>query len=511
MKKKKRNILKRFAATGMLMTTLSGIGTSLIASPIVHADDVSVTQGMTQDEFINAIGPKAQKIASEKGIYASVMIAQAILESGWGQSTLSKAPNYNLFGIKGSYEGNTVNMNTTEYSGENSYSTNAGFRQYPSFDASLQDNADLIATNLYSGAWKVNTETYKDATAALTGLYATNETYGSQLNSLIELYNLTKYDVAPDGVAETATKHEVKPDFETRTVEEVKDITYSTKENDSLWGISQEYKVSVDQIKNWNKDVKNLSSEQLSENTKLKVGEDKTSHEEAYQVITETNDIIHNVVAGDSVWKIATSANLSLGEIHEINPQLPADNIIYPNDKIKTGEETKTYDKILTEDEKAALIKEAEDKAKALDEADRVTTSAEANVTTVSTTDTSNASESAKKVIALAEQQIGKPYVWGARGPDSFDCSGLMQYVFRNALGMEIGSWTVPQESAGTIISIEDAQPGDLYFWGSQGATTHVALATGNGSYIHAPQPGDNVKVGNTQWYTPSFAVRVIK
>ncbi len=123
---------------------------------------------------------------------------------------------------------------------------------------------------------------------------------------------------------------------------------------------------------------------------------------------------------------------------------------------------------------------------------------------------TSNTSD-AQKVIDLAKEQLGKPYVWGAKGPSSFDCSGLMYYLFQNALGRNIGGWTVPQESAGTQISVNDAQPGDLLFWGGRGATYHVALYIGNGQYIHAPKPGDVVRTATLSGYFyPSFAVRAI-
>ncbi|XEO94260.1 NlpC/P60 family protein [Latilactobacillus sakei] len=115
----------------------------------------------------------------------------------------------------------------------------------------------------------------------------------------------------------------------------------------------------------------------------------------------------------------------------------------------------------------------------------------------------------AQAVINLAMAQIGKPYVWGAHGPNSFDCSGLMDYVFQNAAGRSIGGWTVPQESAGYSVSLSSLQPGDLLFWGAQGSSYHVALYIGGGQYVHAPQPGENVKIGSMQYYTPSFAKRV--
>ena len=112
-------------------------------------------------------------------------------------------------------------------------------------------------------------------------------------------------------------------------------------------------------------------------------------------------------------------------------------------------------------------------------------------------------------VIAEAYKYLGVPYVWGGKTPSGFDCSGFTSYVFRNATGREIGGWTVPQESAGTKISVGEAQPGDLYFWGSAGSTYHVAIALGGGQYIHAPTTGKTVSVGSVGSYGPSFAVRM--
>ena len=112
-------------------------------------------------------------------------------------------------------------------------------------------------------------------------------------------------------------------------------------------------------------------------------------------------------------------------------------------------------------------------------------------------------------IVAEAYKHIGKPYVWGAKGPNTFDCSGFTRYVYLQVTGRDIGGWTVPQEGAGSIIPVSQAQPGDLYFWGSRGSSYHVAIALGGGSYIHAPQPGEFVKVGSVAYFAPSFAVRM--
>lgn len=147
--------------------------------------------------LIAQIGESARQIGQENDLYASVMIAQAILESSSGTSGLASAPHYNLFGIKGQYNGQSATMSTWEDDGSgNAYTINAAFRSYPSYVESLYDYASLLRQPLYAGAWKSNTGSYQDATAALTGLYATDSSYNVKLNSLIQQYNLTQFDSA---------------------------------------------------------------------------------------------------------------------------------------------------------------------------------------------------------------------------------------------------------------------------------------------------------------------------
>ncbi len=116
-------------------------------------------------------------------------------------------------------------------------------------------------------------------------------------------------------------------------------------------------------------------------------------------------------------------------------------------------------------------------------------------------------SSKVQAIISLAKAQIGKPYVYGAAGPYSFDCSGLTSYVFSNAAGINIGRTTYAQVSAGKRVSVSQLQPGDLIFWGNY----HVGIYLGNGQYIHAPQPGENVKVATiSSYFYPSYGVRVL-
>jgi cell wall-associated NlpC family hydrolase len=97
----------------------------------------------------------------------------------------------------------------------------------------------------------------------------------------------------------------------------------------------------------------------------------------------------------------------------------------------------------------------------------------------------------AEKALAFARSQVGKPYVWGATGPDSYDCSGLTQAAW-NAAGISLPRTTYDQVNAGTTVSLSNAQPGDLVFFYDD--VTHVGIYIGNGKMIHAPKPGAYVR-----------------
>ncbi|OTN83975.1 hypothetical protein A5819_003525 [Enterococcus sp. 7E2_DIV0204] len=167
----------------------------------VEPSSIHFDREQTTEEFVARIGDQAREVGLEKNLFGSVMIAQAILESGSGGSQLSQAPYNNLFGIKGDYEGQSVTLPTLEDDGfGNFYSIEAAFRLYPSYKESFEDYSKLFTDGIngnptiYQSAWKSEAVTYQNATQALTGVYATDTQYNVKLNSLIETYDLTQYD-----------------------------------------------------------------------------------------------------------------------------------------------------------------------------------------------------------------------------------------------------------------------------------------------------------------------------
>ncbi|WP_406409791.1 NlpC/P60 family protein [Streptomyces halstedii] len=184
----------------------------------------------------------------------------------------------------------------------------------------------------------------------------------------------------------------------------------------------------------------------------------------------------------------------------------------------------------LTAEEKARLAelerkKEAEAKRKAEElarqqaaakaEADRAAKEAAAGQGTGSGTDSGTGTgtgtggtgsdagyaSKAEKVLAFARAQIGKPYVWGATGPSSYDCSGLTQAAWKEA-GVTLPRTTWDQVKVGTRVATADLQPGDLVFFYDD--ISHVGIYKGDGMMIHAPKPGANVREESI-YYMPIY------
>lgn len=108
----------------------------------------------------------------------------------------------------------------------------------------------------------------------------------------------------------------------------------------------------------------------------------------------------------------------------------------------------------------------------------------------------SNSSSGGNSLVNSAKKYLGTPYVWGGTSPDGFDCSGLMQYVYKQN-GINIGRTTYDQIKEGRAVSRDQLQPGDLVFFGTSSDPHHVGMYIGDGQYLHAPRTGDVVKISS--------------
>ncbi|MGP0641060.1 1,4-beta-N-acetylmuramoylhydrolase [Listeria monocytogenes] len=307
----------------------------------------ALRSGATVQSFIQTIQASSSQIAAENDLYASVMIAQAILESAYGTSELGSAPNYNLFGIKGAYNGQSYTKQTLEDDGKGNYYTiTAKFRKYPSYHQSLEDYAQVIRKgpswnpNYYSKVWKSNTTSYKDATKALTGTYATDTAYATKLNDLISRYNLTQYDSGKTTGENSGSTGNSSNTGNTNTSNAK---IYTVVKGDSLWRIANNHKVTVANLKAWN----NLKSDFIYPGQKLKVSAGSTTSDtntskpstgtstSKPSTGTSTNAKVYTVVKGDSLWRIANNNKVTIANLKAWN-NLKSD-FIYPGQKLKVS------------------------------------------------------------------------------------------------------------------------------------------------------------------------------
>ena len=309
-------------------------------------EDLSkLNRPLTNAEFINVIGEHAREVASSNNLYASVMVAQAALESGFGKSTLSSAPNHNLFGIKGSYQGDSVTMQTKEYYNSTGWITiNDQFRKYPSYKESLLDNAYILRngtswdSTFYAGTWLENAKTFREATSWLQGRYATDPTYATKLNNLIATYDLTRFDSVYQLVEEIVEEMEkdVKPSTSTQkpadsnSTTNTNTITYSVKSGDTLSRIASMYNTSVSELKALN----NLRSDLILIGQNLKVNsvaevskETPSKPAPAPSTPLPSSSETYTVKSGDTLTHVAVRYGMSVSELKTLN-NLRSDLII---------------------------------------------------------------------------------------------------------------------------------------------------------------------------------------
>ena len=292
--------------------------------------------------FLNTIGPVAQQVAQENGIYASVMIAQAALESGWGNSALS-TQSHNLFGVKWNGTGNYVTMPTQEYYGGQWHTINAKFQSYNSYYDSLTGYAQLIKNN-FPNSTRANAATPQIAAANLKygvyGSYATDPNYANSLDRMISDYGLTRYDVYT-GTSSTnqnqqnsnaANSNQHESQISAGNGNQIPD-TYTVKAGDSLWGISQTYGTTVNNLKQ----INNLSSNVIyvGQVLKLKQQSNSTSNQTP-QLTTDT----YTVQSGDTLWGIANTHDTTVNNLKQIN-DLTSDTI-YVGQVLKLKQQSTT-------------------------------------------------------------------------------------------------------------------------------------------------------------------------
>ncbi|WP_436773955.1 NlpC/P60 family protein [Yinghuangia sp. YIM S09857] len=203
-------------------------------------------------------------------------------------------------------------------------------------------------------------------------------------------------------------------------------------------------------------------------------------------------------------------ASTKLGELEDTRKNLSAKKA----EVEKKLQQAQALLNTLTEAERAAILaeeghgeaNEADDRASRDDTRTPPTSAKPSPSTTKPATETPKVtvpvSGRAGAAVAAAASKIGKPYVYGATGPNSFDCSGLTGWAWKQA-GVSLPRTSQAQAGAGRSVPVDQIQPGDLVIYYS--GMSHVGIYAGGGQIIHAPKPGTNVR------YAPLHSMTVVK
>ena len=316
----------------------------VVAAPRVLASNYSGYSSKVAN-FLNNVAPSAQAIAAQRGLYASMMIAQAALESGWGTSSLSTNA-YNLFGVKWNGYGAYINMPTQEFYGGAYHTVYAKFQRYSSYAESLNAYANLIVSH-FPNSTKANASSYAVAANNLRngvyGTYATAPNYASSLINLIQQYDLTKYDT-PGSTTTTSDSNSGNTSSTPNNV--VATSSYTVKAGDTLYAIASRYGLSVASLKALN----NLSSNLIYVGQTLKVSgtaatnqSNQTSNQTSSQTSNNNGATSsgnqsgsYTVKAGDSLWEISHKYGMSIDGLKSLNNL--SSNFIYPGQVLKVGQ-----------------------------------------------------------------------------------------------------------------------------------------------------------------------------
>ncbi|AQR54035.1 LysM peptidoglycan-binding domain-containing protein [Lactobacillus delbrueckii subsp. bulgaricus] len=350
--------------------------------------------------------------------------------------------------------------------------------------------------------------------------------------------------------------------------------SYTVVKNDTLWGLSKKYGVSVSDLKKAN----GVSGHLIYVGQKLQIPTKSTKATKTAKTSTSTSTVdttstTHTVVKGDTLWSLAKKYGVSVSALMKANNLSSSTILIGQSLNLRAGMTTYGINGVTTGSSSTAASantasststtassqapkdKKTATKAKSTttNTSSNSNTSTSANTQSQSTASNSSASTttntntvasnanttSSTNTAASSSQAVSQAPTAStstATTTASASASAITSYALTflgvpyvwggttpsgfdcsglvqyvySHFGINLGRTTYTQQYAGTKISVASAQAGDLYFWGSYGSAYHVAIALGGGQYVMAPAPGQNVMTGSVSSYTPSFAVRVL-
>ncbi|MEN6392158.1 MAG: LysM peptidoglycan-binding domain-containing protein [Syntrophomonas sp.] len=239
--------------------------------------------------------------------------------------------------------------------------------------------------------------------------------------------------------------------------------TYTVKSGDTLWSIARAYNTTVDQIMALN----NLTSENLSLDQKLIVA----GTAQAANPVSNVSTTTYTVKPGDTLWSIARANNTTVNEIKALN-NLSNDNLSLEQKLVVAGT--------------APVVSPGTSSSSNTAASSKTSTASKSTKTQVASR--SGNTSMGGSVLSKAAQYLHTPYVWGGTSPRGFDCSGFVQYVYRQC-GYSLPRVASDQAAAGRKVNRSDLKPGDLVYFSGGGEINHIGIYVGNGKFIHSSSP----------------------
>ena len=316
-------------------TTLAAANTDT-ASNQVDLSSLYFSSNAKSQNFIESVAQGAINGWTKYGVLPSVTVAQAILESGWGQSALSTQA-HNLFGIKGSYNGQYVTMQTREVYNGQSYYIYDNFRKYANNSESVEDHGNFLYSNSrYANL--LGDQSYASVARKLQADgYATDPSYASSLIKLVEMYNLTQLDNIAFSGKQPVINNKNDYNYSNSGNADSSNGYYTVQSGDTLSGIALKFSTTSSKLAQLNS-ISNPNliyvGQRLLVNQSSNSNSSSSGQSSSTTTNTETSSASYTVKSGDTLSGIASQYNTTVNQIVSLN-QLSNPNLIYVGQVLK--------------------------------------------------------------------------------------------------------------------------------------------------------------------------------
>lgn len=316
-------------------TTVAAANTDT-ASNQVDLSSLYFSSNAKSQNFVESVAQGAINGWTKYGVLPSVTVAQAILESGWGQSALSTQA-HNLFGIKGSYNGQYVTMQTREVYNGQSYYIYDNFRKYANNSESVEDHGNFLYSNSrYANL--LGDQSYASVARKLQADgYATDPSYASSLIKLVEMYNLTQLDNIAFSGKQPVINNKNDYNYSNSGNADSSNGYYTVQSGDTLSGIALKFSTTSSKLAQLNS-LSNPNLIYVGQRLLVNQGSDSNSsssdQSSSATTNTEASAASYTVKSGDTLSGIASQYNTTVNQIVSLN-QLSNPNLIYVGQVLK--------------------------------------------------------------------------------------------------------------------------------------------------------------------------------